>query len=126
MTEQRFTIPGRLPGLNDLYVNYRCPWKARRVKEQAMQAVRIYARLSGIQPQKERVQATILCYEPNCRRDEDNVLGGACKVVLDGLVNAGILQGDGRKYVTLANCSVQVDRERPRVEVVLSHAEHVD
>lgn len=61
---------------------------------------------------------TISCYEPNARRDVDNVTSGAGKVILDALQEIGVLQGDGRKYIAqVIYSAVEVDRKNPRVEI---------
>lgn len=94
---QTFTIPGRLPGYNELHKH---PWQAaRRVKQEAMDAVIWAARAARIQPVQGRCVVKICCYEPNRRRDVDNVKAGANKVILDALQQMGILKGDGQKYV---------------------------
>ena len=47
------------------------------------------------------------------RRDADNV-GFARKFVLDGLVAAGVIKDDSRKYVEQCPDRVLTDRARPR------------
>ncbi len=37
--------------------------------------------------------------EQNTRRDPDNIASGTAKLVLDGLVKAGVLEGDGWKHI---------------------------
>ena len=92
---QTFTIPGRLPGYNELHKH---PWQAaRRVKQEAMDAVIWAAREARLQPVQGRCVVKICCYEPNRRRDVDNVKAGANKVILDALQQMGILKGDGQK-----------------------------
>lgn len=116
--KQRFVIDDRLPGYNDLHQQ---PWyKSRRIKQNAMDTVMWYARIAGLKPIQGRCIVTITCYEPNARRDVDNVKAGANKVILDALQQMGILKGDGRKYVAdTYNPPVEVDRRNPRVEVVI-------
>ena len=58
-------------------------------------------------------------YEPDMRRDADNV-GFARKFVLDGLVAAGVIKDDSRRYVLSCPDRVATDRSRPRVEVEVS------
>lgn len=114
---QTFTIPGRLPGYNELHMH---PWQvARRVKKEAMDAVIWAAREARLQPVKGRCVVRICCYEPNRRRDVDNVKAGANKVILDALQQVGILAGDGQKYVADVQTTVEVVREDPRVEVII-------
>ena len=58
----------------------------------------------------------IVFYEPDRRRDVDNV-SFASKFILDGLVKAQILQNDSQKYVSEIQSTVGVDKKNPRIEV---------
>ena len=62
------------------------------------------------------VVVSIEWYEPNRRRDLDNV-ASAKKFILDGLVRAGVLANDGQRHVTGFADTFHVDRERPRIVV---------
>lgn len=117
---QTFTIPGRLPGYNELHMH---PWQvARRVKQEAMDAVIWAVKAAKIKPINGRCVVKICCYEPNARRDVDNVKAGANKAILDALQQAGILAGDGQKYVADVQTTVEVARENARVEVEIKEA----
>jgi hypothetical protein len=37
--------------------------------------------------------------EPDRKRDPDNIAAGAAKLILDGLVKAGVLEGDGWAHI---------------------------
>ena len=56
--------------------------------------------------------------EPSARRDPDNVHAGV-KYVLDGLVQAGILAGDGRKHVANVLHDVVTVESEPGVAVTI-------
>lgn len=63
-------------------------------------------------------------YEQNRRRDKDNVSAFGRKVILDGLVQAGILPNDNWNYVEGFRDEFYVDADRPRVIVeVYTYAE---
>ena len=114
---QKFTVPGRLPGYNELHGNH---WKTARIKKKAMQDVgwaAISARI-GLLPCP--VVITIRCFEPNAKRDPDNVISGAAKCVLDALQNIRVLKNDNRKCVTPHLPAPEIDRDNPRVEVEFS------
>lgn len=116
---QEFTIPGRLPNTNDLTKGH---WAIRKdKKEEAMERVIDFAREARIRPIRQYpVLVEIRCYEPNALRDQDNIQGGAEKVILDALQRCGILVGDGQKYIAdIIRQKPQIDRKNPRVEVVL-------
>lgn len=116
--KQTFTIPGKLPGYNQLMHGH---WAARqKVKDEAMTLVGWSARAAGIKPVTGLTTIKIQCFEPNSRRDMDNIISGASKVILDSLKNMGIIQGDGQKYVRYEPCTPVVDRKNPRVEIVIT------
>jgi Holliday junction resolvase RusA-like endonuclease len=56
-------------------------------------------------------------YEPNRKRDLDNISGFAHKVIQDALVSCGVLGGDGWKYITGYTDEFFVDKQNPRIEV---------
>ena len=119
---QSFIIPGRLPGYNELRRGGH--WARNyRVKFDAMQWVYWVITVENLRPISAPVNVTISCHEQNARRDRDNVTAGANKIILDALQRAGILQGDGQKYVRSITNFVDVDRETPRIEVVLSEVD---
>ncbi len=115
MAVQILIIKGRLPGYNELKNK---AWQASyRLKKEAMQEVQINASLQKIRPIKGKVEIAIACFEPNAKRDPDNVQAGANKIILDALQGMGILQGDGRKYIDLICPAVEVDKNKPRIKV---------
>lgn len=115
---QKLIIPGRLPGLNEIINSSRTHWAvAARQKIEAMNTVIYAARAARIKPVKGFAEITITCYEPNKRRDADNVQAGANKVILDALYKAGIIAGDGQKYIKLIQPPISVDRDNPKIEI---------
>lgn len=60
-------------------------------------------------------------YSKNRRMDIDNV-AFAKKFVNDGLVTAGVLPNDSRKYVGGFADRFSIDKHRPRVEVTIESA----
>lgn len=58
----------------------------------------------------------ITWYVKNKRKDADNI-AFAKKFVLDGLVEAGVLPNDNRKYVQGFADIVKEDKERQRIEI---------
>lgn len=121
---QQFTIPGRLPGLNSIINSSRTHWAvAAKEKKEAMEYVIAYITMARLKPVDGFAEITITCYEPNKRRDADNVQAGANKIILDSLQKAGIIKGDGQKYIRLITPCLEVDREKPRIEVDISEGE---
>lgn len=58
-------------------------------------------------------------YEPNTKRDKDNVSGFFHKVFQDSLVLAGTLSNDGWKNIKGFKDDFDVDKNRPRIEVTI-------
>lgn len=71
---------------------------------------------------KYPVRLKITWYEPNKRRDVDNITF-AVKFILDELVKERILQNDSQKYVCEIWNSVKVDKLNPRIEVEIEGIE---
>jgi Holliday junction resolvase RusA-like endonuclease len=112
----RYVIEGRLPSLNDYIGAQRSPNHsyANRYKQKWTD---VCAKACASVPVfSEPVSVSIVWYERDRRRDLDNVTA-ATKFVLDGLVHAGKLRDDSQKYVKNIEHRVEVDKERPRVEV---------
>lgn len=115
-----FTIPGRLPGMNDFIGAMNANrWKGADLKRK--ETWRCAEAVMGIAPIKNPVMLTIQWFEPNARRDIDNVAAGGTKVILDGLVSAGVFPSDGRKWVKgILHQFPDIDAKNPRVEVTVS------
>lgn len=112
-------IPGRLEGLNEyIAAMNRNRHAGNALKRARTTEVSLLARsqLKGWKPVPP-VRLDYRFFEPNRRRDKDNVAGFAHKVVQDGLVAAGVLGNDGWKWVAGSSDSFEVDARRPRIEV---------
>lgn len=112
-----FEVPRRLPGANEY--TEACRKNARaggRMKREATEAVAWAARAAGAHPMRCPVTVRITWVEPNMRRDKDNVRFAA-KFVLDGLVTAGVMPGDGWKHVEMIEDRYLVNARNPRVVV---------
>ena len=110
-----FTIPGRLPGLNSIIASSRTNYhKANSEKRKAQSYVRLFLPKKRI---TKSCEIRMTCYEPSERRDVDNVIAGACKVILDEMVHCGILANDNRRWVKQIHSLVYTDKQNPRIEV---------
>ena len=56
-------------------------------------------------------------YEPDKRRDRDNVSSFARKVIQDAMVRCGTIQDDGWDHVTGYLDRFEVDKKNPRIVV---------
>ena len=124
--EQTFVIDGRLPGLND-YINAerRNKYLANKMKQTWQSIVIASIRVARIKPQDTPAWITYRFFEPNKRRDKDNISGYAHKVIQDAIVAAGILPDDGWDSVAGYTDFFWTDKARPRVEVKIKTLEDV-
>ncbi|HZK34885.1 MAG TPA: Holliday junction resolvase [Bacillota bacterium] len=117
-------IPGRLPGLNEIIEaakQGRGKYQPYAImKEQYTSDIGWLAKKL---PAYERVDITITWYEPNLRRDPDNITGGGTKFILDGLVAGGAIKDDSQRYVNSIKHIPELDRENPRVEIEVQEVE---
>lgn len=119
--KQTFQIPGRLPGMNEI-VNAARYNRFAGAKQKRDETERCAMWALQLTPFKDAVRLFIRWIEPNLRRDVDNIQGGV-KFVLDGLVHAGKLPNDSRKWVKgIAHEFPEPDSKNPRVEVTLESA----
>jgi len=117
----KFTIQGSLPGLNDFiakstynrfsYGAFKKQWTefcALSVKSQKIPAISV------------PIKVSINWIEKHKKRDLDNISGGGTKVLMDGLVLAGVIQNDTRRFVTgFEHFFPEPDPQNHRVEVSL-------
>lgn len=127
-TTNRFVISGRLSGLNEYTKVCRGnAYQANNFKKANQQIVRNAlqdALRHGFlhQVDKYPCQLRIMWYEPNSRRDVDNVTF-ATKFILDAMVETGIIEDDSRKYVSSVTHRVMTSKRFPRVEVIIDEGE---
>lgn len=115
----KLIILGRLPGQNEIDKANRTHWTVgSKLKKQNMNMI-----IELIRAQKLKkcspVEIIFTWYEPNMKRDKDNISSGGRKVILDSLVKMGILNGDGWKGYGDYSDRFEVDKNNPRVEVEL-------
>ena len=111
-------IPGRFPSLND-YISAERKNRhiAAKIKRDETQRVADLAANSDIPTFNMPVKIEFCWVEKNSRRDCDNV-AFAKKFILDGLVKAGVLKGDSRKYVIgFTDTFPEPDKDNPHVYV---------
>ncbi len=110
-------IEGRFPSLNDYVDAERLNrYRGAAMKRTQTERVQAAAIAQGLPRFAGPVAVRFLWVEPNRRRDLDNV-AFAKKFVLDGLVAAGVLEGDGQRHVVALQDCFEVDPANPRVMV---------
>ncbi len=113
------TIKGRLPGLNDYIAKCNSAYaEGNRMKQESVDLVmwHILSQIRGVKFTKP-VFIMFSYYEPNKRRDHDNVSSYARKAIQDALVKCGTIKDDGWGYVTGHMDFFHVDKENPRIVV---------
>lgn len=115
--EQILVINGRLPSRNEeILQNRKNIYAGAKLKRDANNKVAWHVKEQRITSFEGPVTLEVVFYEPNYRRDFDNVIG-ALKYVLDGLVKSNIIKNDTRKIISDVKMSVLVDKTNPRIEI---------
>jgi hypothetical protein len=103
-------VPGPLPGLNELIAaakgaggTGRAYSRLKRQWTETVWALAKEARIDKPGPFERPVLITFEWVEKDRRRDPDNVAAGGRKLILDGLVEAGVLAGDGWRHIRAWN-----------------------
>lgn len=113
----KFEIPGRLPGLNEIIAaakNGKGKYQPYALMKERY--TNMVAWLAKKLPRYNEVVLIITWYEPDQRRDPDNIMAGQ-KFIMDGLVEAGTIPDDGQKHVKGIAHRFRVDKVNPRAEV---------
>jgi Holliday junction resolvase RusA-like endonuclease len=110
----KFDIEGRLPGLNEMIEAAKGHFGAYASMKQTY--TDMVAWLAKKLPKYQQVNITITWYEPNEKRDPDNIMAGQ-KFIMDGLVTAGTIPNDSQRHIKGIVHRFRVDKENPRVEV---------
>lgn len=110
-----FTIPGELPGLNEIIKAAKCHFGTyANLKEIYTDTVCWMVKRAP--KLTNPIEVTITWYAKDKRRDPDNVMAGQ-KFIFDGLVKSGIIPNDTWRYVKGITHHFEIDRKNPRVEV---------
>lgn len=116
----KLTIQGQLSNLNDYTKACRGnKYQGSRMKKSNEQIItaHIWQQLRDVHI-KGKVRLTFNWYEPNRKRDIDNVCF-AKKFILDALVSNQTIEADGWRCVVGFNDNFFVDKDNPRIEVFI-------
>ena len=120
---QTLIIYGKLPNLNEYTRACRTNrFAGAKMKSDAERIIGAFIRtqLPGVAFEKA-VELQFRWYEPNKKRDLDNVCF-AKKFILDSLVSNGIIIADGWQGVKGFTDTFFIDKENPRIEVDIKEA----
>ena len=117
----QFTIQGELCDLNTyIDAERRNRFLASKIKKSETERVAweaIAAKLGTFEAEDYPAVIFLTWYVKDSKKDSDNITF-AKKFIADGLVEAGVLKDDSRKYVALIqDVEVAIDKENPRIEV---------
>jgi len=116
----KMTIPGRLPGLNEMINTARTNrYKAAEEKKEFTKLCSYYSKIYHIPPVQKPICIDVTWIEKNKKRDLDNISCGI-KYILDGLQDSGVIGGDGWKFVYGIVHHFKTDNNEPRIVVVIS------
>lgn len=121
----KLIIQGQLPGLNQYQYACRSHYsKGAKMKKDNVFIVSayIYQQLKNVKITK-KVKIDYVWYEPNEKRDLDNISSFGRKIIQDALVKNGILLNDGWKNVIGFSDTFFVDKNNPRIEVTIKEIE---
>lgn len=125
-------IKGTMPNLNDylhgeriaIRKNGKFTTKGNVMKQEHQRKVvsAVRSQLMGIHIENP-VMIYYTFFEPNMKRDLDNISAFAHKVIQDGLVKGGLIQNDGWKNIVGFSDEFFVDKENPRIEILIREVE---
>lgn len=128
MKEYKLILKGTLPGLND-YLRAERSFTRRGTKghscgnDMKQECQMLIANAIRLQLKRLRIHNPVYIrysfYEPNRKRDLDNIAGVAHKFVQDSLVKCGVLENDGWDNITGFSDQFFLDRHNPRIEIVI-------
>lgn len=126
--EHKLIIDGTLPNLNDYLKAERQTFrkggmfttKGNELKHDTQDLIiwQIRKQLKGLHINNPVILKYDF-YEPNKKRDLDNISAFAHKVVQDSLVLAGVLNNDGWKEIISYIDQFYLDKENPRIELTI-------
>jgi len=115
----KFTIPGEFISLND-YINKERANKfaAYAIKKEETERVNWEARIQHLPHLEHPVYLEFHWYCKNKKKDPDNIIF-AKKFILDGMVQAQVLRGDGWEDILGIEDHWDIDSTNPRVEIYI-------
>lgn len=124
----KLIIPGTMPNLNDYLQGERIAIRKNgkfTTKGNALKQEWQYKVITCIRAQlqslniKEPIRLVYRYYEPNRKRDLDNISAFAHKVIQDALVKSQVINNDGWKEIIGFSDEFFIDKENPRIEVTI-------
>jgi len=109
-------IPAPMPGLNEIIsAAERSPHAWGNLKKRWSSIVALYALQQHFPAIEGPAHFWIELVEPNRKRDPDNILAGALKIIFDALQGSKLLRNDGWNHVLSISPTWRVDKLKPGV-----------
>ena len=123
---QSFTIPGKLPGMNEIIGSMSqkiYETGKRRVYQYTRDKKHFTGKVMACIYQKRmkwvgRANVSVLFREKRIARDPDNIIAGI-KFILDGMVAAGILDNDTKKEIAGLSFRFEDGAEKNEIQVLI-------
>lgn len=122
----KIVIPGELPDLNTIIAESkrgRGKWQPYNEMKQEHTNIVAWIAKSEIKKKLKKIDLEITWICKNRRKDKDNIMAGGLKMILDGLVVAGVIKNDGWSEIGSINNHFEVDKDNPRIEVEIREVE---
>ena len=113
-------IPGELPDLNQIISASKDHWGSYSSLKKANTQIVAYCTKQATKRKYKKIDLDITWYCKDKRKDKDNIMAGGLKMILDGLVVAGVIQNDGWAHIGSINNHFEVDKNNPRVEIKIT------
>ena len=120
--QYKLVIQGRIAAMNEfIFASNRNRHAGNKIKQDNEEIVTGYIvqqlrRVKIVKP----VRIDYYWYEPNKKRDLDNVSSFGRKCIQDALVKFGVLHNDGWKQIVGFSDSFFHDKENPRIEIIIT------
>lgn len=121
-----FIIPFTMPSLNEYLASCnRNPHVGAKMKsENTMLACNAIRRYLKRWHTDKKIIIHYYFYEPNMKRDHDNVFSMASKCIQDSLIKTKVIQNDGWKNIENFTHDWFIDKKNPRIEVWLEEIDN--
>ncbi len=93
-----------------------------KLKQEAQTLVSWHVKAQGVKKAPKPCDISITWYEPNKRRDKDNIVSGK-KYILDSLVDCGVMENDGWANINEFRDKIFLDKDNPRIEIEIYDVE---
>ena len=122
MEDVTIVIPGEMPGMNEIIAASKLHHNRYNDMKKINTEKVTWIAKSKIKKQFKKIDLEIRWICKNRRKDKDNIMAGA-KFILDGLVQANVIENDGWNQIGDIVHKFEVDKDNPRVEVRIKEVE---